>query len=95
MLQEVRLLLNAPESKPLHLCSHFSYFLAHTQEQMNLYFQGTAYKIGERYTSMTTIVFVCFFYAALFPAAFFFGAAILTVQYYGKRCMGIGIGTHV
>ena len=55
---------------------------AKTQEQMNTYFQGTEYSIGERYTGLTSILFVCFFYSALFPAAFFFGAAILFVQHY-------------
>jgi hypothetical protein len=55
---------------------------ARTQEQMNKWFQGTNYNLGERYTDLTKILFVCFFYAALYPAAFFFGSAILIVQYY-------------
>jgi hypothetical protein len=57
-----------------------------TQEQMNMWFQGTPYNLGERYTDLTKIMFLCFFYAALFPAAFFFGSAILTIQYYVSFC---------
>lgn len=41
-----------------------------------------------RYTDMTKILFVVFFYAALFPSAFFFGSAILFVQYYASTCSG-------
>ena len=52
-----------------------------TQEQMNLNFQGTKYNLGERYTDLTKVLFLCFYYSALYPAAFFFGAAILIVQY--------------
>ena len=55
---------------------------ARTQDQMNHYFQGTYYNLGERYTDLTKILFLVFVYSALFPAAFFFGAAILFVQYY-------------
>jgi hypothetical protein len=55
---------------------------ARNQELMNLSFQGTFYNLGERYTDLTKILFVCFFYSALFPAVFFFGFAILLVQYY-------------
>jgi hypothetical protein len=40
------------------------------------------YNLGERYTDLTKVLFICFFYSVLYPAAFFFGAAILIVQYY-------------
>ncbi|KAL7559500.1 hypothetical protein ACA910_010314 [Epithemia clementina (nom. ined.)] len=61
---------------------------AKTQDQMNSYFYGTQYSIGERYTGLTNILFVCFFYSALFPAAFFFGAIILIVKHYtDKYCL--------
>jgi hypothetical protein len=55
---------------------------ASTQAEMNLGFQGTFYNLGERYTDLTKVLFVVFFYSALYPLAFFFGAAILFVQYY-------------
>lgn len=54
---------------------------ARTQEEMNLSFQGTFYNFGERYTDFTKILFVVFFYSALFPMGFFFGFLILTFQY--------------
>jgi hypothetical protein len=38
-----------------------------------------------RYTDMTKVLFLVFFYSALFPAVFFFGFAILTVQYFVSR----------
>lgn len=61
---------------------------ARNQELMNLNFQGTFYNLGERYTDLTKVLFLCFFYSALFPSTFFFGAAILFVQYYtDKYCL--------
>ena len=48
---------------------------------MNLSFQGTFYNLGERYTDFTKILFVVFFYSALFPAGFFLGFLILVFQY--------------
>ena len=55
---------------------------ARNQELMNLNFQGTRYNLGERYTDLTKVLFVAFFYSALYPTTFFFAAAILAVQYY-------------
>lgn len=55
---------------------------AKTQEEMNLSFQGTYYNFGERYTDFTKILFVVFFYSALFPPGFFFGFIILAFQYF-------------
>ncbi len=54
---------------------------AKTQEEMNLSFQGTFYNFGERYTDFTKILFVVFFYSALYPCGFFFGFLILWFQY--------------
>lgn len=59
-----------------------------TQEEMNGYFTGTFYNLGERYTDFSKVLFVVFFYAALFPAGFFFGSLILIVQHYtDKYCL--------
>ena len=49
---------------------------------MNSNFQGTFYNLGERYTDFSKVLFLCFFYAALFPSAFIFGFAILLTQHY-------------
>lgn len=58
---------------------------AQTQDEMNLHFQGTFYNLGERYTDFTKVLFVCFFYSALFPSGFFFGSVILCFQYLVDR----------
>ena len=61
---------------------------AKTQAEMNSWFQGTYYHLGERYTDFTKILFVIFFYSALFPIGYFFGFAILLIQYYtDKYCL--------
>jgi len=52
------------------------------QRRMNLKFQGSTYDIGERYTELTRVLFLTFFYCTIFPAAFFFAAAILTESYW-------------
>eukprot|EP00934_Nitzschia_sp_Nitz4_P005843 Nitzschia sp. Nitz4//scaffold174_size87051//55495//58659//NITZ4_005116-RA/size87051-processed-gene-0.26-mRNA-1//1//CDS//3329538893//5833//frame0 len=53
---------------------------ARTQEEMDAYFHGNHYNLGERYTDMTKVLFVVFFYSSLYPAGFFIGAAILAIQ---------------
>lgn len=64
---------------------HFLAPRARTQEQMNTNFQGTPYNLGERYTDLSKVLFLCFFYSALYPASFFFGTAILILQYYSDK----------
>ena len=81
-----------PAIRLLDLGGNFSKHIlaprAMTQEAMNLNFLGTPYNLGERYTDLTKVLFVCFFYSSLFPASFFFGFAILLVQYYtDKFCL--------
>lgn len=59
-----------------------------TQEDMNSNFHGTKYLLGERYTDLTKVLFVCFFYSAFHPATFFYGFIILMIQYYAdKYCL--------
>mmetsp|Transcript_29806 Transcript_29806/g.49189 ORF Transcript_29806/g.49189 Transcript_29806/m.49189 type:complete len:964 (-) Transcript_29806:41-2932(-) len=71
-----------------NLGKHFVAPRARTQESMNNWFHGTVYNLGERYTDMTKVLFLCFFYSALYPAGFFFCGAILLVQYYtDKYCL--------
>eukprot|EP00527_Entomoneis_sp_CCMP2396_P005983 CAMPEP_0198140732 /NCGR_PEP_ID=MMETSP1443-20131203/3854_1 /TAXON_ID=186043 /ORGANISM="Entomoneis sp., Strain CCMP2396" /LENGTH=982 /DNA_ID=CAMNT_0043803251 /DNA_START=336 /DNA_END=3284 /DNA_ORIENTATION=- len=48
-----------------------------TDEQQ---FYWNVLDLGERYTDFSKVLFLCFFYSALFPAGFFFGCAILLVQ---------------
>ena len=68
-----------------NLKKHFLAPRSRTQDEMNLWFQGTPYNLGERYTDFTKVLFVCFFYSALFPATFFFCGAILLLQYYADK----------
>jgi hypothetical protein len=83
---------------------------ARSQEEMNSWFNGSWFQLGERYTvsfcailyfsrfgsshivfslqDFTKILFVVFFYSAVFPAGFFFGFIILATQYYmDKFCL--------
>jgi hypothetical protein len=58
------------------------------QERMNLSFRGGLFLISLRYTEITKILFLTFFYAAIFPAGFFFAAASLSVNYWvDKFCL--------
>jgi hypothetical protein len=58
------------------------------QRRMDVYFQGTAYLLSERYSDMTNVLFMTFYYAAIFPAGFFFAAITLTVHYWNdKYCL--------
>jgi len=69
-----------PAIRILDIASNFQKHIlaprAYTQEQMNMFFLGTRYNLGERYTDLTKVLFVCFFYSALFPASFFFGFVV-------------------
>ena len=65
-----------------NLCKHVLAPRAPDQRRMNLYFSGGGYDIGERYTNVTRVLFLTFWYSAIFPMAFFFAAAILTLSYW-------------
>jgi len=61
---------------------------AEDQRRMDLYFSGTSYNIGERYTEISKILFLTLFYSILFPMGFFFASAIFTVYYWmDKFCI--------
>lgn len=55
---------------------------AQSQAHMNLKFKGTYYNLAERYTSFTTVVFLCYLYCALNPLTFFVCGGILLIQFY-------------
>jgi hypothetical protein len=58
------------------------------QERMNVRFSGGLFLVSLRYTEMTKILFLTFFYSAIYPAGFFFAAASLTVNYFvDKFCL--------
>ena len=51
------------------------------QERMNLRFRGGLFLVSLRYTEMTKIIFLTFFYSVIFPAGYFFAAGSLTINY--------------
>jgi len=55
---------------------------ANSQERMNLRFRGARFSLALRYTEVTKILFLTFFYSALYPGGFFFAAASLTINYF-------------
>jgi len=56
-----------------------------TQDEMNLFFQGTFYFLAERYTDATKVFFLVLFYAALVPAGYFMCAMILLAYYLNDK----------
>lgn len=58
------------------------------QESMDTHFGGAALLISLRYCELTKILFLAFYYSAIFPAGFFWAAASLGVNYWvDKFCM--------
>jgi len=55
------------------------------KEQMFLCFTGTYYNLADKYTDMTKLVFVCYYYCSLNPSLFFLGAIALAVRYCSDR----------
>mmetsp|Transcript_17898 Transcript_17898/g.25239 ORF Transcript_17898/g.25239 Transcript_17898/m.25239 type:complete len:1117 (+) Transcript_17898:610-3960(+) len=54
-----------------HLQKHIVAPWAKTQDAMNLAMSGTDYELAERYTNMTKLLFLAFWFNALYPGAFF------------------------
>jgi hypothetical protein len=79
-------LLKAPVSQLTDMAGHFNRHVlaprATNQKQMSNYFRGTAYDLSERYTDLSSVLFLTFYYAALFPAGYFLAALTLTVHYW-------------
>jgi len=51
------------------------------QEKMDSYFKGYEFSLAERYTSLTKLVFLCFFYATIYPASYLFCSLSLVIIY--------------
>jgi hypothetical protein len=67
---------------------HFLAPRARSQKKMSYYFRGTSYDLSERYTDMTNVLFLTFYYSLLFPAGYFLAAATLAVHYWvDKFCL--------
>ena len=56
-----------------------------SQEELNSCFMGTHWEIAERYTNVTKLLFLCFFYAALFPAGYFICSLALLINYQADK----------
>jgi hypothetical protein len=58
------------------------------QRRMNTAFMAGTYAIGERYTEITKVLFLTFFYGTLMPASFFYASAIFIMYYWmDKFCI--------
>lgn len=58
---------------------------AKTIHQMFLCFRGTPYNLAEKYTDMSKIVFLSYYYAALSPLVLFMGSVALFIRYYADK----------
>ncbi|CAB9498796.1 protease [Seminavis robusta] len=52
---------------------------ARTQDEMNVHMQGTQVELSERYTSISKLLFLTFWYCSIFPGTFFICALCLQV----------------
>lgn len=78
-------IITAPLTSMLDIAGNFKRHIvaprAANQYAMNKCFRGSAQSLGEKYTSMTKLVLLCFFYSVIFPASFYFGAIALSATY--------------
>ena len=58
---------------------------ARTTHQMLLCFKGMHYNLAEKYTDMSKILFLSYFYCALGPLYLFYGFAALIFRYYSDK----------
>lgn len=66
------------------------------QESMNQCFTGARWELGERYTNMMKVLFLCFFFSALFPGAFALSALLLFIHFeMDKFCLMVRCGYFV
>jgi hypothetical protein len=71
-----------------HLKRHCFAPRALDQRRMNYQFMPPNYDIGERYTEITKVLFLTFFYGTLMPASFFYASAIFIMYYWmDKFCI--------
>jgi len=56
-----------------------------TQDSMDSNFLGSNFSLAERYTSLTKVLFMCLFYATIFPVSYFFCSITLFVVYFSDK----------
>mmetsp|Transcript_9917 Transcript_9917/g.16467 ORF Transcript_9917/g.16467 Transcript_9917/m.16467 type:complete len:1175 (-) Transcript_9917:117-3641(-) len=65
-----------------HFKRHILAPRARTQDAMNVNMRGTPVELAERVTDSTKMIFLTFWYSAIFPAGFFLCSLVLIVKYY-------------
>lgn len=68
-----------------HFVRHFLAPRAKTQDEMNLQMKGLEVELAERYTNMTKIVFLAFWYSSIYPSGFFMASFALFINYFTDR----------
>jgi hypothetical protein len=68
-----------------HFKRHFVAPRAKTQDAMNVAMQGSEVELAERYTNMTKLLFLCLWYCAIYPGAFFMCSLSLLINYFSDR----------
>jgi len=68
-----------------NISKHYFAPRARTVHQMLLCFKGTPYNLAEKYTDVSKIVFVAFFYSAINPPLMFLGSAALFIRYFSDK----------
>ena len=68
-----------------HFVRHFLAPRAKTQDEMNLQMKGLEVELAERYTNMTKIVFLAFWYSSIYPMGFFMASVALLINYFTDR----------
>lgn len=70
---------------------HYSAPRAPDQRRMDLCFISASYDIGERYTDISKVLFLAFFYCTLMPASFFYAATIFAVYYWMDKYLILNV----
>ena len=82
-------MLKAPATQLVDISGHvYRHILApraRDQKRMNYYFQGTTWALSSRYTDLTNVLFLTFYYGLLFPSGYFFAAVTLAVHYWTDK----------
>jgi len=68
-----------------NLSKHFFAPRAKVEFQMFLCFTGTNYNLADKYTDITKIVFLCYYYCPLNPSILLLGSLTLLVRYYADK----------
>lgn len=68
-----------------HVNRHFLAPRAKNQEGMNLLMGGALYELAERYTNMTKLLFLAFWYCSIYPMSLFLCAAATFINFFSDR----------